>query len=281
MMKRVLIISVFIILLAGYVVTSNGLKKERAGFIEEKFLAYTLPSAFLKPLSLEFKGVMSDILLIKFMTFVGGKTEQLDQFTDEDWEDIRQTLDTITDLDPYFWDAYLFSQVFLTWEKKNYLAANELLAKARKYLPQDYRIPFYMGLNYYRFGKDAANGAKYLMEASKLPGASFYYATLAARLSAYSSDYQRGIIFLNEMLKQTKDSGIAEQYKLRIQVLEQMNVIEQLMTQFRLKFNRPPTELAELVEAGLIDRLPADPYGGEFFINKEGRVDTTSKMVKK
>lgn len=281
MMKRVPIVTVFIFLLAGYVVTATGLKQEREGFIEDQFLEYTLPSAFLKPLCLEFKGLMSDILLVKFMTFVGGKTERLDQFTDEDWMSIRHTLDTITDLDPYFWDAYLFSQVFLTWDEKNYGAANELLAKARKYLPDDYRIPYYMGLNYYHFGKDSANGAKHLMEASKLPGAPFYLATLAARLSAYSSDYQRGIIFLSEMLKQTKDPGIAEQYKLRIQVLEQMNVIEQLMTQFRLKFSRPPAELAELVEAGLIDRLPADPYGGTFFITPEGRIDTTSKMVKK
>jgi hypothetical protein len=281
MTKRILGLTVFIFLLAGYVFTASCLKTERAGFIEDQFLEYTLPSAFLKPLSLEFKGLMSDILLIKFMTFVGGKTERLDAFTDEDWGSIKHTLDTITDLDPYFWDAYLFSQVFLTWDKKNYAAANELLAKARNYLPEDYRIPYYMGLNAYNFGKDTANGAKYLMEASKIPGAPYYLATLAARLSAYSSDYQRGIIFLSEMLKQTKDPGIAEQYKLRIQILERMNMLEQLVVQFRAKFNRAPTELSELVAAGLIAQLPADPYGGKFFITPEGRIDTTSKMVKK
>jgi hypothetical protein len=281
MTKRIPIGIVFIVLLVCYVLTATGLKKERAGFIDDQFLEYTLPSALLKPLSLEFKGLMSDVLLVKFMTFVGGKTERLDQFTDEDWGSIRHTLDTITDLDPYFWDAYLFSQVFLTWDKKNYNAANELLAKARIYLPDDYRIPYYMGLNSYNFGKDSASGAKYLMEASKIPGAPFYLATLAARLSAYSSDYQRGIIFLSEMLKQTNDPDIADQYKLRIQILEQMNALEQLVAQFREKFNRAPAELSELVDAGLIHHLPADPYGGKFFINKEGRIDTTSKMVKK
>ncbi|MDX9787961.1 MAG: hypothetical protein RBT11_14350 [Desulfobacterales bacterium] len=281
MTKRISMVTVFIALLIGYGVTATGLKKERVEFIEDQFLEYTLPSALLKPLSLEFKGLMSDILLVKFMTFVGGKTERLDQFTDEDWGSIKHTLNTITDLDPYFWDAYLFSQVFLTWDKKNYRAANELLAKARNHLPANYRIPYYMGLNYYNFGKDSANGAKYLMEASKIPGAPFYLATLAARLSAYSSDYQRGIIFLSEMLKQTTDTEIAEQYKLRIQILAQMNGLEQLVAKFRAKFNRAPAELAELVAAGLIQQLPVDPYGGQFFINQEGRIDTTSKMVKK
>ena len=34
------------VLLIGYVLSATGLKKERAGFIEDQFLEYTLPSAF-------------------------------------------------------------------------------------------------------------------------------------------------------------------------------------------------------------------------------------------
>ena len=235
----------------------------------------------MKPLSLEFKGLMSDILLVKFMTFVGGKTERLDEFTDEDWGSIRYTLDTITDLDPYFWDAYLFSQVFLTWDEKNYGAANEMLAKARKYLPEDYRIPYYMGLNSYRFANDNINGAKYLMEASKISGAPFYLATLAARLSAYSSDYQRGIIFLQEMLKQTENTDIAEQYKLRIQALESMFLLDRAVTKYKEKNKRLPEKLSELVANSIIEEIPSDPYGGTFYLSKDGRVETTSNLVKK
>jgi hypothetical protein len=279
MTRRLPIAITFLVLMAVYIFAATGLKNQRTEFLKDQFLEYTIPSALLKPLSFEFKGLMSDVLLIKFMNFVGAKTEQLDQFGDEDWRSIQHTLDTITDLDPYFWDAYLFSQVFLTWDKKHFKSANEMLAKARKYLPDDYRIPYYMGLNCYNFAKDTANGAKYLMEASRIPGAPYYLASLAARLSAYSSDYQRGIVFLNEMLKQANSPEIADQYKMRIQALERMYALEQVVVLFRSKFNRTPADLKELVDAGLIKRLPEDPYRGEFFINKEGRIETTSKML--
>lgn len=281
MIKKALITTFFIFIIVGYVFSATVLKKERQAFISDSFIEYTMPSELLVPLSLEFKGLTADFLLLKFMAFIGGRTHELDQFGKKEWDSIGHTLSTITDLDPYYWDAYLFSQVFLTWDKNNYSAANDLLLKARKYLTDNYKIPYYIGLNYYNFANDSANGAKYLMEASRVPGAPYYLASLAARLSAYSSDYQRGIVFLSEMLKQTNSPEIAEQYKLRIQALERMHGIEQAVALFRSKFNRNPADLRELVDSGLMERLPEDPYGGEFFINKEGRIETTSKMVMK
>jgi hypothetical protein len=281
MTKKVYVNLFLIVVCISFAWVATGLQKARKEFIEDRFLDYTIPSQFLEPISLEFKGLASDLLLAKFMIFIGGKTAELDYFSDEDWRNIEHTLDTITDLDPYYWDAYLFSQVFLTWNEKNYRAANDLLAKARIYLPDDYRIPYYMGLNYYNFAHDPANGAKYLMEASKLPGSPYYMATLAARLSAYGSEHQRGIIFLNEMLKQTKDPDIAEQYKLRIQALKHMFVLEQAAEAFNNKYDRLPSSLSELVVDGFIDEVPNDPYGGEFYLKEDGKIDTTSKLVKK
>lgn len=280
MTKRFQINLIFFVLLLGYGITAYLLRQEREGFIDDQFVQYTIPSEFMKPLSLEFRGLTSDFLLVKFMTFIGGRTQQLDQFESEDWDAVRSTLDTITDLDPYYWDAYLFAQVFLTWDGTHYEDANKLLLKAWKYIPDDYRIPYYIGLNYYNFGKDAAKGSQYLMEASRLPGSPFYLASLAARLAAYGSDYQRGIIFLNEMLRQTTNPEIVEQYKLRIQTLERMNLLAKAVTAFSKQFNRFPSNLDELLEEDMIAEVPKDPYGGRFYIKENGQIHTTSKMLK-
>ncbi len=40
-----------------------------------------------------------------------------------------------------------------------------------------------------------------------------------------------------------------------------------------------PLSLTELETAGLIDKIPEDPYGGEFILMEEGRVYTTSKLL--
>ena len=280
MKKQGVFVILIIFLLVGYLFLAEKLNATRNAFLEEKFVEYTIPSQLLGPLSLEFKGLASDFLLVKFMAFIGGRTQQLNSFNDDDWQSVGNTLDTITDLDPYYWDAYLFAQLFLTWDEKNYMAANRMLQKAEEYITDDYRIPYYIGLNYYNFAKDYKNGYKYIMKAAKLPDSPFYLASLAARFAAYSSDYQRGIVFLNEMLKQTSDPEIAEQYKFRIRALKIMYQLEQLVDSFRMKFHRLPSDLSELIQVGMINNLPDDPYGGKFYITKDGKIDTTSKMIK-
>ncbi len=42
-----------------------------------------------------------------------------------------------------------------------------------------------------------------------------------------------------------------------------------------------PTKIEDLVQAGIIDRVSEDPYGGSFFIMKNGKVYTTGNLLKK
>ena len=280
MIRRHHVTALLTVLLVAYSVTTTFLRQNRNAFIYNQFVEYTIPSEYLKPISLEFKGLASDILLFKFMAFIGGRTGQLDDFTADDWDAVKNALDTITDLDPRFWDAYLFAQVFLTWNEAHFEDANKMLLKAKKFFPDDYRIPYYIGLNYYNFGGDMKKGAQYLMEASQLPGSPYYLASLAARMSAYGSDYERGIIFLGEMLKQTNSPDVAEQYKMRIKLLQSMHAIDSAIRSFQEKYQRLPDGLSELVKVGAIPSIPEDPYGGKFYISDDGRISTTSKMLK-
>ncbi len=278
-MKSTKTICFLMIVLATYGFLSWQLRQERAKFLGASFVDYTLPSQFTGPLSLEFKGLTSDFLLFKFMTFVGARAKELQGFDEYHWTHITRTLDTITDLDPYFWDAYLFAEMFLTWDARKYDAANRFLLKAKQYLTNDYRVPYYLGFNHFFFLKDNVAGAQYLMEASRLPGSPYYLATLAARLSVYAFQHRTGILFLEEMLKDTQDERIAQEFRLRIKALEILDMLEQKVTEYQNIFKKMPSSLNELISAGLIDRLPEDPYGGEFILMKNGRVYTTSKML--
>jgi tetratricopeptide (TPR) repeat protein len=231
-------------------------------------------------MSLEFKGLMSDFLLFKFMTFIGGHVQDINQFNEQHWSFIEDSLERITDLDPYFWDAYLFAEMFLTWQGQRYQAANNLLLKARQYRTDDYRASYYLGFNHYYFLKDNVNGAKYLMEASKLPGSPYYLASLAARLSVYSYQHRVGILFLEELLKDTKEQRAIEEFRLRIETMKIMDRLEQTIAQYEKEYKRMPESLDELVKSGMLDKIPNDPYGGQFLMLENGRVYTTSKMLK-
>ena len=256
------------------------LHHERGVFLQENYMDYTLPSRFTGPAAMEFKGIVSDFLFLKVITFLGEKIGKSEKFGEQHFNYLEESVNTITDLDPYFWDAYLFADMLFTWDLGEYEAANKLLLKARQYRTDDYRVPYYLGFNYFFFLKDNINGAKYLMEASKLPGSPFYLASLASRLSAYALEHRTGIIFLKEMIKDTENERIKNDFMLRIKTLEIMDRLEQKVSEYQKSYQKQPSSLTELVTAGLIDKIPDDPYGGQFILLENGRVYTTSKMVR-
>lgn len=270
-----------IILSSLFVFSALQLEKQRETILSSSFVEYTMPSKIIGPASLEFKGLASDFLLFKFMTFMGGKVAFKNVISETQWEHLTRTLDTITDLDPYFWDAYLFSEVFLAWDAKRYEDANRLLLKGAKYLTDNYRIFYYLGFNYFYFLKDNENGRKYLMEAAKRPECNSYVANLAARLSVYSFKHQDGIAFLKEMLKETRDKTTYNMFKKRIQTLEKMAFLEEKITEYKKMYSRYPSTLDDILQSGLISTIPKDPYGGQFVIMPNGRIYTTSNMVDK
>jgi len=278
MLKAVKIYGLLFACILFYFFSYTYLKQEREKFLEHNFMDYTLPSKFTGPASLEFKGLASDFLLFKFMAFLGGRVEDISKNDPKYQKYTYQSLDTITDLDPYYWDAYLFSEMFLAWGG-NPKGANKILEKAKKYRENDYRPPWYIGFNHYYFLNDNKTASKYLMEASKLPGCPYYIASLAARLSLYSFQHSNGIIFLREMLKNTTDKRAKKEFELRIAALEILEHLENKITKYNTIFKKFPESLEDLVTNGLIDSIPDDPYGGKFIIMSNGRVFTTSKML--
>lgn len=278
MTQKIRLSGLFLVFLSCFILFSLYLAKQREDLLSQSFVEYTMLSEIAGPASFEFKGLAADFLLFKFMTFMGGKIAEKAVISDRQWESIVATLDTITDLDPYFWDAYLFSEVFLAWGARRYKDANRLLLKGTRYIQNDYRIFYYLGFNYYYFLKDIEKGRRYLMEAARRPGASSYIASLAARLSVISDKHRDGIDFLKEMLKDARDKTTRDKFQLRINALEIMDHLESSVGAYKRKFNRFPGHLNELVSSGFISHIPKDPYGGEFIILENGRVYTTSNM---
>jgi len=83
--------------------------------------------------------------------------------------------------------------------------ANKLLLKAVKHRTKDFKVPYYIGFNYFSFLKDNLNGAKYLIKADRLSKAPGYLSSLATRLSMYQNQYGPAIVFLNDIIKSTQN----------------------------------------------------------------------------
>jgi len=276
------IIPFFLILsISAYCFIEPNLAVKREKYLDQSYMDYTMPSKVSGLTALEFKGILSDFLFLKVSTFLGDKFIKKEMLENKHADYIYNSVDVITDLDPWFWDAYLFSNMLLTWDFRKIDMANKLLFKAREYRTTDFKVPYHIGYKYFYFLKDNMNGAKYMMEAARLPGSPTYLTGLATRLSAYQNQYKPAIVFLNETLKKTRNPTLAKQIEIRLETLITLDKLEKAVQEFKVKFGFLPLKIAELVDKGLIKTIPQEPYGGEFIILKNGRVFTTSNMVHK
>lgn len=239
---------------------------------------YTLPSEFTGLAAMEFKGIVSDFLFLKVSTFFGGKSIAKEMLEQEQAAYVYDAVDVITDLDPWFWDAYLFADMLLAWDFKQPDKANELLLKAKKYRTWDFNPPYYMGFNYFYFLKDNGRASAALMEASKLANAPSYLSGLATRLSVYQNQLGPAIIFLKEILENTQNPAMEKQLAIRLKTLLILDNLEKKVTEYKTMYLTYPENMNDLVEKGFIEIIPPDPYGGDFFILRNGRVFTTSKL---
>ncbi|MSN26212.1 MAG: hypothetical protein GJV46_10145 [Geobacter sp.] len=239
-----------------------------------------LPSPILKITSLDYDGLVSDALYFKAMLFYGSTYVGEQQRKIFDWEYtwFYNTLTAATDLDPYFLDPYFLANGVLGWEAKRVAEANLLLAKGSHYRNWDYWLPFYLGFNYYYFLSDNTKAAEYVMQAAQKPGADPFFSVFASRLAYKGNRTENAIIFLEGVLKTSRNETMRKDYKIRIATLKLMLTLEKGVAVYKERTGNNPEKLSVLVEQHIIDRIPEDPYGGEFYVDNDGAVKTTSDL---
>ncbi len=281
MKKKAAVIGVLVVMAVICRAFQLDLVNRREALLKQSYIGYVLPSKITKPASLEFSGIVSDFLFLKISTFFGGKFINQERMNSRHAEFLYESVDILTDLDPWFWDAYLMADMILAWDFKRVDLANKLLHKAAKYRTADFKVPYYLGFNYFYFLKDNANGARYMMQAARLPGAPSYLSALATRLAMYQNQHGPAIVFLNDILKTTQNPDLARQLARRRNALIILDKLEKQVDAYKAAFGKWPEKLSDLVDRGLIDAIPDDPYGGTFFLMKNKRVFTTSKLIDK
>ncbi len=283
MIHRWLVLLVlFLPLLGGHIVATGRAAQERKALPVDMQTPIALPGPLLRISALEYKGLVADFLFLKAHVFLGGTHERTTtpRVTDEEWQWLLSVLKTSIALDPQFLDPYYLAITNLVWDGGMIKEANELLDEGRKARPWDWLLPFYMGFNHFYFLKDDLTAAELLMEASRKPNAPQVITSLASRLAYRGAHTVNAIAFLEGILSQEKDEKRREEYRLRLDALKGIAVIEQAVEYFKGQFHRAPVSVVDLREVGILRAVPQDPYGGEFYLDHEGRVRTTSDLRK-
>ncbi len=184
-----------------------------------------------------------------------------------------------TDLDPYFEDPYYFGNAIFSWAAGAFNEADALLEKGVNARTWDWQLPFYLGFNKFYFLHKNKEAADDLLIASKRPGAYDYLPTLAARLYNKEGMTEAAIVFLSTFLKNEKDERVRATYTIRLEALKRILFLEHAVARYKKKKKQQPGNLQALVQSGIINEIPEDPYGGKFYLDKAGSIQTTSKLA--
>ncbi|MCW7754189.1 hypothetical protein OOT00_09335 [Desulfobotulus sp. H1] len=241
-------------------------------------VGYTLPSGVLLPLSLRFKGLISNFIFLKTITTLGEEISHGVIIDKRHQDYVVSAVEGITDLDPRFWEPYQFAVMILSWDLKDFKTARILLEKAMKHRAEDWRPPYYIGFNCLYFQGDATCGAHYMGIASDKKNAPSYLPMMAIKLAEGDESYKPAIFLLRQSIEETQNPHFLQHMQRRLQTFELMDFLEERIRIFHEKNESYPETWEDMITEGLLKGLPEDPYGGKL-IMRGGRVYTTSGLL--
>jgi tetratricopeptide (TPR) repeat protein len=249
------------------VITAYGLKAERRGLKNiYRLNVVPVPPGILKLAAGEFKGMAANLLLLQAAAFIGSNPEP----TQEDYKKLALTLEQSLTLDPHFQQTYLYVQAFLPWQARMPEKAIELLDVAAKHRPWDWRPGYYIGFDSYFFLKDFDRASRSFLEAAKVPQAPVLLPLLGARFSVKKGRTESALRLLESMVK---DPTVAEndnrEITQRIEALKGVLLLQSALASHQEREGKLPESLTELVEKGIIEKMPPNPYGTEYVLDKE------------
>ena len=280
-MQRFIVGIVLLILIPVHIYVLGTATEQRKLLPKGEESTFVLPTPILRITALDFRGIASDFMFLKALVFIGSTFERKERPRVKvwEWKWFYHTLEASAALDPYFLDPYYVANSNLTWGVMMIRETNALLEKGARYRDWDPFLPFSIGFNYFYFLKENDIASTYLMEASRRPGASPIYASLATKLAYKSHRTENAILFIEQILKKTEDETLKKEFEARLEALRAILYLENAVNTYEKKFGRTPKHLGDLIKKGIIQEVPKDPYNGEFFVNSHGVVKSTSEYL--
>lgn len=274
--RHVVLGALAVILATGLHLLQLGLDQQRADAPKLQRFMYVPEGEYLRIAALGYRQVVADLLWIQAVQAMGER-----RVSEEAGHWIAHALDVITTLDPRFVRVYEVGGIALTTLVVLTEESNRLLEKGIRYNPEVWRLPFYLGFNYYFELQNDQKAAEYIARASRLPGAPAYLASFAAQLYVSARAPQVAVDFLGQMYSQTTDENVKQvlEQRLKEAVVERdLQLLEEAVSRYRQLYKRAPVRLEDLVGPGLLRELPREPFGGHYLYDPQAQSVRSSEM---
>jgi hypothetical protein len=189
-------------------------------------------------------------------------------------------LEITTALDPHLLVAYEYGANFLAPSPPNGAGMPQRAIELEEYgirnNPNEWRLYYNAGFIHYFDLKDYAGAADAFARGSRVPNAHPYLKVLAGNMAQHAGDLQMARMMWITTYQTTPDKSIranAAAHLRAIKVDEDVTALEALVSGYREQTGWPPTSLADLQMAGMLQGIPVDPLGNPYMLTPDGRVE--------
>ena len=265
------------ILFLGVVLSQAHMRLDDTGRKDTAFDKEVLPSnEAIRLISLGYEQVVADYYWLRAISHFGDRRMHAYEYPN-----LLGFMDLVLALDPKFSAAYFFAGSVLNTSGDNLEHAMRILKTGREERPDNWRIAYMLGFNYYMYYQNFEMAAKLYAEAAQHEEAPPVLGKLAVKLAAESHKPGIGIAMIDTILDDIQDEKLREVYIERRNLLkleQELLSFQRIIDQYTLAFEKSPSTLQDLVDAGMLRQLPQnDPVGGDYYISDTGQAATTSE----
>lgn len=192
----------------------------------------------------------------------------------DDYTILARVQQDVSWLNPAHEDNYYIAAAILPWAGE-VDATQAILARAMKTRPFDYQPAFYYAFHLLHFKGDVAAASAALREAAEtLPEGDnrLNMLNLAAIWLDRAQDIDLSIRVVQAMAEQSKRRDFRSYLEQRVTRLRNLKALRAAAEVFVQRTGRTPRFPEELVEAGLVKAIPADPFGFGFVVTRSGQI---------
>jgi len=141
------------------------------------------------------------------------------------------------------------------------------LQEGSRQSPNNWKFPFWIGLNYLQLG-DYPRANEYYRKAAQLPGSPDYLKTNPIFFYYKTGEIDQGIAYLQSLMLSLDDKRLIELIKFKLDWLQRLAWLEEKVKEYYNLYGKYPRDLEELKNKKLILEIPADSFGQGFYLEK-------------
>lgn len=158
-----------------------------------------------------------------------------------------------------------------------------ILRRAIDARPFDFLPPFFYAVNRMHYDKEPVDGARWMQVAAARSGEEDNRASMekiAARWLLRGDDPSMAVAVLDMMAQQARTHGLRQHFVKRAQQARDLMELQQAIDFYAERHARRPENLEQLVAAGILKRLPDDPFGKGYEMNGNGKAMVRSRPMR-